>query len=73
LLPEKDALPRVRLICTFTPGGINQFFRDRIELDKTVKRGDPQFRLARDYHCIDPSGPNDVLGYLRERLLTGFR
>ncbi len=33
----------VRLICTFTPGGFDHFFRDRIELDKTVKRSDPQF------------------------------
>ena len=34
----------VRLICTFTPGGFDHFFRDRIELDKSVKRGDPDFQ-----------------------------
>jgi quercetin dioxygenase-like cupin family protein len=38
----------LRLICTFTPGGFDHFFRDRIELDKTVKRGDPQFQKRFD-------------------------
>ena len=33
----------VRLLLTLTPGGFEEFFADRAELAKTVKRGDPQF------------------------------
>lgn len=33
----------VRLLTTFTPGGFDLFFQDRVELFKTVKPGDPAF------------------------------
>jgi quercetin dioxygenase-like cupin family protein len=38
----------VRLLTTFTPGGFDQFFRDRVELFKTVKPGDPTFQQKFD-------------------------
>ena len=34
----------VRLLTTFTPGGFDRFFRDRVELYKTVKPGEPLFQ-----------------------------
>lgn len=34
----------VRLLTTFTPGGFDLFFRDRVELFRTVKPGDPTFQ-----------------------------
>lgn len=34
----------VKLLLTITPGGFEQFFIDRAELYKTVKRGDPDFQ-----------------------------
>lgn len=34
----------VRLLTTFTPGGFDLFFRDRVELFRTVKPGDPAFQ-----------------------------
>ncbi len=34
----------VKLLLTITPGGFEQFFIDRAELYKTVKRGDPAFQ-----------------------------
>jgi len=34
----------VRLLTTFTPGGFDQFFRDRVELFKTTKPGDSAFQ-----------------------------
>ena len=33
----------LRLLTTFTPGGFDHFFRDRVELYKTIKPGDPAF------------------------------
>lgn len=33
----------VRLLTTFTPGGFEHFFSDRVELFKSVKPGDPAF------------------------------
>jgi quercetin dioxygenase-like cupin family protein len=33
----------LRLLTTFTPGGFDAFFRERVELYKTVKPGDPSF------------------------------
>jgi quercetin dioxygenase-like cupin family protein len=38
----------VRLLTTFTPGGFDQFFRDRVDLFKTVKPGDPTFQQKFD-------------------------
>jgi quercetin dioxygenase-like cupin family protein len=38
----------VRLLTTFTPGGFDLFFKDRVELFKTVKPGDPAFRAKFD-------------------------
>ena len=38
----------VRLLTTFTPGGFDLFFRDRVELFKTVKPGDAAFRKRFD-------------------------
>ena len=32
-----------RFITTVTPGGIEEFFRDRSELLKTIKPGDPNY------------------------------
>ena len=34
----------VRLLTTFTPGGFDQFFRDRVELFTTTKPGDAGFK-----------------------------
>jgi quercetin dioxygenase-like cupin family protein len=38
----------VRVLLTMTPGGFEQSFLDRVELFKTVKPGDPDFRKRRD-------------------------
>lgn len=38
----------VRLLTTFTPGGFDLFFRDRVELFRTVKPGDPTFQKRFD-------------------------
>jgi quercetin dioxygenase-like cupin family protein len=38
----------VRLLTGFTPGGFDAFFRDRVELYKTVKPGDPTFQQRFD-------------------------
>ena len=38
----------VRLLTTFTPGGFDLFFRDRVELYKTVKPSDPVFQKRLD-------------------------
>jgi hypothetical protein len=38
----------VRLLTTFTPGGFDLFFRDRVELYKTVKSSDPVFQKRLD-------------------------
>ena len=38
----------VRLLTTFTPGGFDYFFRDRVELFKTIKPGDPAFQKKFD-------------------------
>jgi quercetin dioxygenase-like cupin family protein len=38
----------VRLLTTFTPGGFDLFFRDRVELFKMVKPGDPAFQKKFD-------------------------
>lgn len=38
----------VRLLLTMTPGGFERSFVDRVELFKTVKPGDPDFRSRRD-------------------------
>jgi quercetin dioxygenase-like cupin family protein len=37
----------VRLLLMMTPGGFERAFRDRIELFKTIKPGDPELRKAR--------------------------
>lgn len=37
----------VRLLLTMTPGGFERSFRDRVELFKTVKPDDPDFRKKR--------------------------
>ena len=37
----------VRLLLTMTPGGFERSFRDRAELMKTMKPGDPEFRKKR--------------------------
>ena len=34
----------VRLLTTFAPGGFDDFFRDRVDLFKSTKPGDPQFK-----------------------------
>src|SRR5262245_20630414 len=38
----------VKLLTTFTPGGFDRFFKDRVELFKTVKPGDPTFQKRFD-------------------------
>lgn len=38
----------VRVLLTMTPGGFEQAFLDRVELFKTVKPDDPDFRRKRD-------------------------
>ena len=38
----------VRLLTMFTPGGFDLFFRDRVELYKTVKPRDPVFQKSLD-------------------------
>lgn len=38
----------VRLLTTFTPGGFDEFFRDRVELFKGVKPGDVRFQKSFD-------------------------
>ena len=38
----------VKLLTTFTPGGFDHFFRDRVELYKTVKPGEPAFQKRFD-------------------------
>jgi len=38
----------VRLLTTFSPGGFDLFFRDRVELYKTIKPGDPTFQKRFD-------------------------
>ena len=38
----------VRVLLTMTPGGFERSFLDRVELFKTVKPGDPDFRRMRD-------------------------
>jgi quercetin dioxygenase-like cupin family protein len=38
----------VRLLTTFTPGGFDHFFRDRVDLFKKVKPGDPSFQKRFD-------------------------
>ena len=38
----------VRLLTTFTPGGFDLFFKDRVELFKTVKPGDSAFKKKFD-------------------------
>lgn len=38
----------VRLLLTFTPSGFEQSFKDRVELFKTVKPDNPNFRKMRD-------------------------
>jgi quercetin dioxygenase-like cupin family protein len=44
----------VRLLTTFTPGGFDLFFKDRVALFKTVKPGDPifqsKFNVLREKH-----------------------
>ena len=39
---------QVKLLMMVTPGGFDQFFRDRVELFKTIKPGDPAFRKKFD-------------------------
>ena len=38
----------VRVLLTMTPGGFERSFMDRVELFKTVKPDDPNFRRRRD-------------------------
>jgi hypothetical protein len=38
----------VRLLTTFTPGGFDVFFEDRVALYKTTKPGDPSFQAKFD-------------------------
>lgn len=38
----------VRVLLAMTPGGFEQSFLDRVELFKTVRPGDPDFRRRRD-------------------------
>ena len=38
----------VRFLTTFTPGGFEQFFKDRIELFRSVKPGEPDFQTKYD-------------------------
>jgi hypothetical protein len=52
----------VKLICTFTPGGFDHFFRDRVELDKTVKRGDPEFQKRFDELRVKHRNHVEILG-----------
>ena len=51
-----------RVLLTFTPGGFDEFFRDRVDLFKNVKPGDPEFlnnfnRLRKKH-----SGHVEILG-----------
>ena len=53
----------VKLLTTFTPGGFEQFFVDRVELHRTVKRGDADFQarmlqlLQKHSKWIRPASP----------------
>jgi hypothetical protein len=38
----------IRLLTTFTPGGFDQFFEDRVELFKRTRPGDPTFQKQFD-------------------------
>ena len=55
-----------RFITTVTPGGIEEFFRDRSELLKTVKPGDPDYDaryrvvLEKHKHWLAIIGPWDM-------------
>lgn len=51
----------VRLLTTFTPGGFDAFFLDRVTLARTTARSDPQFQarimeiVARHQHWLQPA------------------
>ena len=42
----------VKVLLTMTPGGFEQSFKDRVELYKTVKPDDPDFRKKREQNKI---------------------
>lgn len=42
----------VRILLTMTPGGFEQSFKDRVELFKTVKPNDPDFRKKRKENAV---------------------
>jgi quercetin dioxygenase-like cupin family protein len=42
----------VKVLLTMTPGGFEQSFKDRVELFKTVKPDDPDFRMKREQNRI---------------------
>ncbi len=52
----------VRFLTTLTPGGFEQFFKDRIELFKAVKPGDPDFQRKYDEVRKKHSKWMEVLG-----------
>mgnify|MGYP003585358178 FL=1 len=52
----------VSLLATFSPGGFDQFFLDRVELGRTVGRGDPDFQarmlelVGKHSYWLQPAG-----------------
>ena len=44
-----------RILLTMTPGGFEQSFKDRVELFKTTKREDPDFRKKRKENAVKGS------------------
>ena len=51
-----------RVLLTFTPAGFDEFFRDRVELFKTVKPGDPTFAEKFNELRKKHSGHVQILG-----------
>ncbi len=52
----------VKLLATFSPGGFDRFFLDRVELGRTVGRGDPEFQarmlelVGKHGYWLQPAG-----------------
>jgi quercetin dioxygenase-like cupin family protein len=56
----------VRLLATFSPGAFDAFFLDRVELGKSVRRGDPDFQprmlelVGKYSYWLQPAGAPDT-------------
>lgn len=53
----------VRILLTMTPGGFERSFKDRIELFKTVKPSDPDFRKRRNENAVKGHYDVEFLSY----------